>query len=89
MTDNIDPTEELQSQWAIAQDRLDSIRAQIAKDGLTVAGSKGQIRAHPLLAECRQLEVAVSRMLQVLGQPKSPGKTQAARDLARERWAQG
>jgi len=32
-----------------AVERLDDVRAQIARDGVTVAGSRGQQRAHPLL----------------------------------------
>jgi hypothetical protein len=38
-----------------AVDRLDAVRSQIAGDGLMIVGSRGQERAHPLLALEREL----------------------------------
>jgi hypothetical protein len=43
-----------------ARDRLEDIGAQIAKDGVTVDGSKGQVRPHPLLAVERALRAEVA-----------------------------
>jgi hypothetical protein len=43
-----------------ARDRLDDIAAQIGKDGVTVNGSQGQIRPHPLLAVERALRAEVA-----------------------------
>lgn len=44
---------------AEAMDRLRQAQAQIAADGLTVRGYKGQVRPHPLL----QVEAEQSRIL--------------------------
>lgn len=48
------------------QDRLAQVRAQLAKDGLLVAGYKKQPRPHPLLAvesETARLQLAAIRAL--------------------------
>jgi hypothetical protein len=48
-------------------DRLDAIAVTVEVDGLTVAGSAGQPRPHPLLAEQRQAQLALGRLLDLLG----------------------
>jgi P27 family predicted phage terminase small subunit len=49
-----------------ARDRLSEVRADIQRDGLVVAGSKGQSRPHPLLATERALERQVEDGLERL-----------------------
>ena len=44
---------------AMTVERLDAIRSQVGRDGLMVTGSRGQQRAHPLLAQ----EIQLSREL--------------------------
>jgi hypothetical protein len=75
-------------------DRLDVIEAQLAGAPLTVPGSTGQPKAHPLLAEWRaQARVleSLSRALSIplpgedVGRRRSP----TARDAAMQRWHGG
>jgi hypothetical protein len=72
-------------------DRLEAIEAELAAVPLTVAGSTGQPRAHPLLAEWRaQARVleSLSRALSIplpgedVGRRRSP----SAREAAVQRW---
>jgi hypothetical protein len=73
-------------------DRLDAIEEELSAAGsLTVAGSTGQPRAHPLLAEWRmQARVleSLSRALSIplpgedVGRRRSP----SAREAALQRW---
>jgi phage terminase small subunit len=49
-----------------ARDRLEDVRGEIGRDGLTVTGSKGQTRPHPLLATERALERQVEDGLERL-----------------------
>ena len=75
-------------------DRLDAIEAELAGAPLTVEGSTGQPRAHPLLAEWRmQARVleSLSRALSIplpgedVGRRRSP----SAREAAVARWGRG
>ncbi len=75
-------------------DRLDVIEAELAGVPLTVAGSTGQPKAHPLLAEWRaQARVleSLSRALSIplpdeaVGRRRSP----SAREAAIARWGRG
>jgi hypothetical protein len=75
-------------------DRLDQIEAELSGAALTVAGSTGQPRAHPLLAEWRaQARVleSLSRALSIplpgedVGRRRSP----TAREAALQRWHGG
>jgi phage terminase small subunit len=50
-------------------DELDALRRAVAKQGATVAGSQGQPRAHPALAELRQGRGELRRLLEALGIP--------------------
>lgn len=72
-------------------DRLDAIEAELAASTLTVTGSMGQLKAHPLLAEWRaQARVleSLSRALSIplpgedVGRRRSP----TAREAAVQRW---
>jgi hypothetical protein len=75
-------------------DRLDAIEAELAGAELTVTGSTGQPRAHPLLGEQRaQMRVleSLSRALSIplpseeVGRRRSP----SAREAAVTRWSHG
>jgi hypothetical protein len=78
-------------------DELDALRRAVAKEGATVAGSQGQPRAHPALAELRQGRGELRRLLDSLGIPQ-PLATEGgaervvsltsrrARRAARARW---
>jgi len=77
-----------------AVDRLDAIEAELAAAPLTVEGSTGQPKAHPLLAEWRmQARVleSLSRALSIplpteeIGRRRSP----SAREAALQRWSHG
>ena len=74
--------------------RMDSIEAELADVTLTVQGSKGQPRCHPLLGEWRaqaRVMETLSRALSIplpgedVGRRRSP----AARDAAVARWGHG
>ena len=75
-------------------DRMDAIEAELAAAPLTVPGSTGQPKAHPLLAEWRlQARVleSLSRALSIplpdedVGRRRSP----SAREAALQRWHGG
>jgi hypothetical protein len=75
-------------------DRLDAIEAELSGATLTVEGSTGQPKAHPLLAEWRaQARVleSLSRALSIplpseeVGRRRSP----SAREAALPRWSHG
>jgi hypothetical protein len=61
-------------------DELDDLRAVVARDGATVTGSRGQVRAHPALGELRQARGELRRLLDALGIPA--GAMAAAGDVA-------
>ena len=50
-----------------AQDRLAQVRATLAVEGVTIAGSKGQTRPHPLLIAERTLRRDVAEAFARLG----------------------
>jgi hypothetical protein len=72
-------------------DRLDAIAATVEADGLIVLGSTCQRRPHPLLAEPRQAQPALGRVLDLLGltervaEPESRASA-LARHAAEVRW---
>jgi hypothetical protein len=74
---------------------LDEItRLEIALDAasVTVPGSKGQVRGHPLIRELRDHRLAYQRLLDALELTDehvagSRGRSDAGRRLANQRWA--
>jgi hypothetical protein len=54
------------------QDRCDRLAAVLEVEGLTATGSKGQTVAHPALAEARQQELALARLVAALRFPEDP-----------------
>jgi hypothetical protein len=85
------PHAELVTEAGRLLDRLDAIAATIDADELTVAGSRGQHRPHPLLAEQRQTALALGRLLDLLGltEPVAEPESRAsalARRAAEVRW---
>lgn len=73
-------------------DECETLREAVTNDGVTVAGSTGQLRVHPALGELRQHRLALGRLLAQMALPdvdedtlRSP--TQArARKAAQTRW---
>lgn len=50
-----------------AYDEIETFRAQIAEDGLVVAGYNGQMTAHPLISEIRKAQQTIAKALSLLG----------------------
>lgn len=74
--------------WTMSE--VDQLRATLAADGVTVAGSTGQRRVHPAVNEVRQHRLALARLLKQLALPDDEPETQttkAARSAANVRWA--
>jgi hypothetical protein len=74
-------------------DTLAAIEAELAGATLTVVGSTGQPRAHPLLAEARSQRRVLDQLLRALALP-APGedvghrRSPSAREAAKARWSQ-
>ena len=75
-------------------DQAEALQAAIDHDGVTVTGSRGQIRPHPALAELRGTRAEVARLLGRLKlpdpQPAAAGSSltsERARKAARARWS--
>ena len=75
-------------------DQAEALQAAIDRDGVTVTGSRGQIRPHPALSELRGTRAEVARLLGRLKlpdpQPAAGGSSLAserARKAARARWS--
>jgi hypothetical protein len=73
-------------------DELDRLTSALAKaKSLTVRGSTGQERAHPLLAEVRHHRLVLAKLLDEMGLPEAPGRVSAASRrasrAAESRWA--
>lgn len=72
-------------------DALAALEAVVAESGLMVAGSAGQPRLNPAVAECRQGRIALARMLGMLGMPDDEDKpmtaaSRSARHASEARW---
>jgi Phage terminase, small subunit len=89
---------ELLSEVCRSLDELDALRRAVVKDGATVAGSRGQRRNHPALAELRQGRAELRRLLDALGTPQPLAAaaggdgvvsltSRRAQRAARARWA--
>ncbi|HZA78882.1 MAG TPA: hypothetical protein VE623_21100 [Acidimicrobiales bacterium] len=74
-------------------DTISAMDVTIAEEGLLAAGSRGQTVPHPLVAERRQHEVVLSRLVRQLHLPDSPSEAEQverswrARRAARARWS--
>ena len=75
-------------------DRIDELDRELAEQGLTVTGKRGQLpKANPLLTEIREERKAVSRIVAELALPM-PGETvgrrrsPAQKHAAHARWRQ-
>ena len=70
-------------------DEIDVLEAGVREQGVTVMGSRNQIRPHPSLSELRQHRLAVGRLVAQLGFPDakvdSPATTRG-RKAAESRW---
>lgn len=65
----------------------DIMQARIDDDGLMVAGSQGQLVAHPLIAEVRQYRKAALDAIRALGLEGRSSGSAAGAALAGKRWA--
>jgi hypothetical protein len=74
-------------------DEIDLLKAVLRKDGVTTAGSKGQVVAHPVLVELRGARLLLSRLAGQLDLPDEDGSTVPtaaslrAKKAATDRWA--
>lgn len=70
-------------------DRIDALEAELEHTGLTVAGSSGQPRLSPLVAEIRLEQTALARVLDGVHIPSVEGEERkSSRNVraARRRW---
>jgi hypothetical protein len=74
-------------------DRIAKLDAELSTAPMTVPGSQGQLREHPLLSEQRQQYALLARLLRQLDLPDTAERTalrstasQAGRALVRQRW---
>ncbi len=78
-----------------ALDECEALAAVVEEQGRTVAGSRGQIVAHPALAELRQTRLMLGRLLAQLELPDDDGASLPSpmqargRRAAATRWAGG
>jgi hypothetical protein len=56
-------------------DEIEELRLIIERDGLTVAGSKGQTVSHPGLAQIRASRALAARLLAQIDLPSETGET--------------
>jgi hypothetical protein len=75
-------------------DRIAKLDAELADAPLTVPGSLGQLREHPLLSEQRQQYTLLARLLRQLDLPDTAERSalrstasEAGRNLVRQRWS--
>jgi hypothetical protein len=70
-------------------DELELLDRLVDRDGLTTAGSKGQVRMHPALGEARALRLTQLRLLssiQLQPPAEQSAGTRQARKAANARW---
>jgi hypothetical protein len=91
----LDPREhELLVQAATTADQIAACDLAVAREGVTVEGSRGQTRIHPAVQEARQLRLVLLRLLGALDLPADEEEQDAtatlrsrqARAAARARW---
>ncbi|MHA3701485.1 hypothetical protein ACXR2U_04825 [Jatrophihabitans sp. YIM 134969] len=74
-------------------DVLARLDAEVAGQPLTVPGSMGQMREHPLISEARQQRAALARLVRQLELPdevtvgSALSRSSSARTLANARWS--
>jgi hypothetical protein len=66
-------------------DRLAEVTARLDVDGPTVTDAKGNVRAHPLLAEQRQLSAALGKTLEGIRFPWESAATDSSSPLSVKR----
>lgn len=65
----------------------DRMQEQIDTDGLMIAGSMGQMVAHPLVAEVRQYRKAAADAIRTLNLEGRSSASAAGANLATKRWS--
>ena len=81
----LDPAEfELLRQLSRAVDTADALAAAIAKQGVSVPGSRGQLRPNPLLNDQRETAKLIARLCTELALP-IPGEGQGVRRAPAQR----
>jgi pyruvate/2-oxoglutarate dehydrogenase complex dihydrolipoamide acyltransferase (E2) component len=79
------------------KDEIERFQEKLAAASLTVPGSKGQVRPHPLIAEVRSHRLALKQLLAATGinaaeaeggeAREAVARSDAGRKLARQRWS--
>lgn len=84
---------ELLERACATADHIALLEGVVARDGVTAAGSKGQVVAHPALLELRQQKLALLRLLGALelvdpavARGRATPAAQRARRAAEARW---
>jgi hypothetical protein len=67
-------------------DNAASVQALVDEEGLMAPGSTGQRRMHPGLAEVRQTQASVGRLLALLKPADATAAAMRATHAARRRW---
>ena len=85
---------EILDRAAALADTIAALEAVVARDGLMITGSTGQLRLHPAVVEWRQSQVAMLRMLDSLALPQATRVIRSARNErksrnAHARWGRG
>ena len=65
----------LLTEVCVTLDTLHDLAAAVRRDGLVIAGSKGQSTVHPAVTEARGQRIALHRLLSALAIPDQDGKT--------------
>jgi hypothetical protein len=87
-----DSERELLSEAARLMDELETLKAQLDADGLTLVTPSGILKPHPCLAEVRSHRIALARLLAQLALPDETGEALATatqvrgRQNAAKRW---
>ncbi|MFC5998274.1 hypothetical protein ACFP6A_05985 [Quadrisphaera sp. GCM10027208] len=68
-------------------DRLAEVKSTLDRDGVTSLTTTGTVRAHPLLAEQRQLSVALAKVLESVRLPDETGQGRSITSLRKSRAA--
>jgi P27 family predicted phage terminase small subunit len=77
---------EVLRQACLAADRAESCRLQVAQEGLTIAGSEGQPRAHPLIAAENAAQKTLAALLTRIGLFSEARRDKPGRPPMSGRW---